>query len=409
VADEDGRARARMIARRIEVGRAAMGAGDYELAELIFREAARRFESTKLARLADEAHAMAVARQQRDPDAAPAPLPATGSITRKPDSIVAQVEPTPKPPTWTAPATGRVIPGSSSGWPTDTSGEPRTAPPPQPKAASVSKAWLLGGLALVVVLIAIAWSGLRGSTTSLPQTVAKNRVDLPPGATQPPPTTTTPAPTTTTPAPITTPPPTTTTPAPTTTVPAPITTPPPTTTTVPKPRVVPTTPENAPTPGRGDRGNTSGTGVGGRVTRGTVSGTDRLPVVPPPPPERPPDDPKKELAARREEQRAAANQELVLALQSETAGDFPAALSHLERARQLDPSVADFAQLVNRVKTRMKNEATEAIKRARQYDALDRVSQAIAEYERAKRNLLDDDPDKKTVNERLDALRARPR
>jgi predicted Zn-dependent protease len=130
----------------------------------------------------------------------------------------------------------------------------------------------------------------------------------------------------------------------------------------------------------------------------------------PPPPERPPDDPKvKEPAVRREEQRAAANQELVAALQSENTGDFPGALLHLERARQLDPSVADFAQLVSRVKTKMKADATEAIKRAKQYDAVDRVSQAIAEYERAKRNLLDDDPDKKTVNERLDALRARPR
>jgi len=75
----------------------------------------------------------------------------------------------------------------------------------------------------------------------------------------------------------------------------------------------------------------------------------------------------------------------------------------------LDPSVADFAQLVSRVKAKMKAEATEAIVRAKQYDALERVNQAIAEWERAYRNLLDDDPTRKMVKERLDALRARPR
>ena len=71
--DEKGRAREQMIARRVEVGRAAMSLGEYARAELIFREAARRFESPELAELADEAHAASVAPSppQR------APLPAT--------------------------------------------------------------------------------------------------------------------------------------------------------------------------------------------------------------------------------------------------------------------------------------------------------------------------------------------
>jgi len=55
----------------------------------------------------------------------------------------------------------------------------------------------------------------------------------------------------------------------------------------------------------------------------------------------------------------------------------------------------------------MKIEGEAAFRRAKQYDALERVDDAMKEYERALKLLSDDDPDKKAAQDRLDALRAR--
>ena len=51
-------------------------------------------------------------------------------------------------------------------------------------------------------------------------------------------------------------------------------------------------------------------------------------------------------------------------------------------------------------------EGNDAFTRGRQYDALDRIEQAISSYERAVRYLPDDDPNKQVAKTRLDALRA---
>jgi serine/threonine protein kinase len=51
-------------------------------------------------------------------------------------------------------------------------------------------------------------------------------------------------------------------------------------------------------------------------------------------------------------------------------------------------------------------EGIDAFVRGRQYDALDRIEQAISSYERAFGNLPDDDPRKQVAKSRLDALRA---
>jgi Flp pilus assembly protein TadD len=93
------------------------------------------------------------------------------------------------------------------------------------------------------------------------------------------------------------------------------------------------------------------------------------------------------------------------AAQSEKKGDWPAALKGYESARALDPSVASLAAAgITRVQTQMTAEGTDAFKRARQYDALDRVDDAIVWYERAVRNLPDNHPDKRTATERLRVL-----
>jgi len=103
-----------------------------------------------------------------------------------------------------------------------------------------------------------------------------------------------------------------------------------------------------------------------------------------------------------------AQQALDTGTRSEAAGDLTTALQWLDRARQLDPSgptTAPAAESINRIRARMKKEGTDAFAKGRAYDALDRVDQAIKEYEVAVRYLPDDDPNKKVAQTRLDALK----
>jgi tetratricopeptide (TPR) repeat protein len=115
-----------------------------------------------------------------------------------------------------------------------------------------------------------------------------------------------------------------------------------------------------------------------------------------------------QLARAREGQGAAAKQALDSGTKLEASGDLPGAVQQFERARQLDPSLAPAANpSITRLRARMSKEGLDAYTRAVQYDALDRVEQAIAQYERAARYLPDNDPNKKSANDRLAVLRAR--
>ena len=90
----------------------------------------------------------------------------------------------------------------------------------------------------------------------------------------------------------------------------------------------------------------------------------------------------------------------------ERSGDIVAALAQFERSQKLDPSpTADAA--VNRLRTRMRTEGSAAFINGRQYDALDRIEQAIGAYEVAVRYLTDDDPNKQAARDRLAVLRVR--
>jgi serine/threonine-protein kinase len=114
------------------------------------------------------------------------------------------------------------------------------------------------------------------------------------------------------------------------------------------------------------------------------------------------------IARAREEMGAAAKQSLEEGTKLEGAGDLKGALDKYERAAQIDPSMATIADgLAGKVKARMKAEATDALTRAKQYDAVDRVPDAIKWYEKAFSLLPDDDASKNTVKARLDLLRAR--
>jgi tetratricopeptide (TPR) repeat protein len=114
------------------------------------------------------------------------------------------------------------------------------------------------------------------------------------------------------------------------------------------------------------------------------------------------------IARAREEMGAAAKQSLEEGTKLEGAGDLKGALDKYERAAQIDPSMATIADgLAGKVKARVKAEATDALTRAKQYDAVDRVPDAIKWYEKAFSLLPDDDASKNTVKARLDLLRAR--
>jgi serine/threonine protein kinase len=95
------------------------------------------------------------------------------------------------------------------------------------------------------------------------------------------------------------------------------------------------------------------------------------------------------------------------ALQSERAEDWPAALGFYERARLTDPSMAALALAgVERVRAQMLADGSNAFKRAQEFDASNRVNDAITWYERAVRNLPEDSAERRIAAERLRTLKS---
>lgn len=87
----------------------------------------------------------------------------------------------------------------------------------------------------------------------------------------------------------------------------------------------------------------------------------------------------------------------------ETKGDLVGALREYQRASSLGHTATDG--LAAAVVDRMRREGQDAFTRARQYDALGRVPEAVALYERVVRYLPADDPNRKVAEERLQRLR----
>jgi tetratricopeptide (TPR) repeat protein len=104
---------------------------------------------------------------------------------------------------------------------------------------------------------------------------------------------------------------------------------------------------------------------------------------------------------------AAARTSLEAGARAETTKDWKTALQHYQRARALDPSMSVFIDAsIARVKEQMGTPSdSDALRRARQYDALGRRAEAITWYERALESLPESDPNRDVVRKRLNELK----
>lgn len=103
---------------------------------------------------------------------------------------------------------------------------------------------------------------------------------------------------------------------------------------------------------------------------------------------------------------AAARKECLAAASSEAAGDPVAAAQHFEQALKLDPTLKEAKDGIARVSERRKADGEDAFRRAKQYDALGRVSDAIIWYEKALQLLPAEHPLRGNAKERAELLRA---
>jgi tetratricopeptide (TPR) repeat protein len=89
----------------------------------------------------------------------------------------------------------------------------------------------------------------------------------------------------------------------------------------------------------------------------------------------------------------------------EAAGDLLAALKQFEQAHQLDSSAVAADVGVRRIRQKMAVAGQDAFKKARQYDALGRTADALTLYQQAVQLLPADDPQTRTAQDRIAALR----
>ncbi len=92
----------------------------------------------------------------------------------------------------------------------------------------------------------------------------------------------------------------------------------------------------------------------------------------------------------------------------EDAGRFAEAASVYQRALTVAPTLAEAEARLGAVRGKLQGEAEAAYMRARQYDALKRVQDAIREYEAALAGLARDDRRRSAIDERLAVLKRPP-
>ncbi|HJN45331.1 MAG: FHA domain-containing protein [Vicinamibacterales bacterium] len=97
------------------------------------------------------------------------------------------------------------------------------------------------------------------------------------------------------------------------------------------------------------------------------------------------------------------------ALEAEGNGEWEAAIAGYERARELDDSIVGIDDVMRRAWDSMEPIGDDAYARARQYDALGRIPEAIALYERAVRMFAPYNPNRSLAQARLTEISPRSR
>ena len=104
--------------------------------------------------------------------------------------------------------------------------------------------------------------------------------------------------------------------------------------------------------------------------------------------------------------RTAAHDALDAGNRLDAAGDWVSALKKYDQAHEVDPATPGLDEAVRRVRDKMRVAGTDALKRARQYDALGRPLDALKEYEKAAQWLPPDDPNREIAKARAEQLKA---
>ena len=110
------------------------------------------------------------------------------------------------------------------------------------------------------------------------------------------------------------------------------------------------------------------------------------------------------MALAKDERGAAARAAFDRAVRAEGESNWEEAIEEYEQAQALDGTMFGVEAAVRRVRERMAEAGADAYKRARQYDALGRIPEAIALYERAIRLLPSDHAERQPAQERFREL-----
>jgi tetratricopeptide (TPR) repeat protein len=115
------------------------------------------------------------------------------------------------------------------------------------------------------------------------------------------------------------------------------------------------------------------------------------------------------LMKAREGLRGAAADMIEAGNKLDAAGDWVSALKKYDQAREIDRAAPGLDDAVKRVRDKMHAAGGNALRRARQFDALGRFADALTEYEKAALWLAPDDPNQQIARGRADQLKARQR
>jgi hypothetical protein len=105
-------------------------------------------------------------------------------------------------------------------------------------------------------------------------------------------------------------------------------------------------------------------------------------------------------------QRAAARDAFEAGQKLDAADDWLGALHKYDETRAFDASYPGLDRAVKQVWEKLRTAGTDALKRARQYDAIGDAAAAIKEYDKAAQWLPPDDPNREIARGRVERLRS---